>query len=117
MTSLAQFSGKRGSAVDTGAAGLVKAMRNLYHHLHHGFTGTGVHRVPIAGDTTRLPFAVGLTPLEKKMAFAQNFLAKLLPGSQQLRQLMGHTQFGARVTYGDCLFSRSRRMSSTPRWC
>ena len=104
MTSLAQFPGKRGSAVDTSAADLVKAAKNLYHHLHHGFTGTGVHRVPIAGDTTRLPFATGLTPLQKKLAFAQNFLAKHLPGSQQLRQLMGHTQFGARVGYGDCLF-------------
>ena len=26
-------------------------------------------------------------------------------GTQQLRQLMGHGQFGARVVYGDCLFA------------
>ena len=26
-------------------------------------------------------------------------------GTQQLRQLMGHSQFGARVVYGDCLFA------------
>ena len=30
--------------------------------------------------------------------------AQNLPGTQQLRQLMGHRQFGARVVYGDCLF-------------
>ena len=63
-----------------------------------------MHRVPIAGDTTRLPHATGLSPLEKRLAHAQHFLARHLPGSQQLRQLMGHTQFGARVNYGDCLF-------------
>jgi hypothetical protein len=82
----------------------MEAAKNLYKHLHHGFTGKGVHRVPIAGDTTRLPHATGLSPLEKRLAHAQHFLAKHLPGSQQLRQLMGHTQFGARVNYGDCLF-------------
>ena len=27
-----------------------------------------------------------------------------MQGSQQLRQLMGHSQFGARVVHGDCLF-------------
>ena len=33
-----------------------------------------------------------------------HFLAKNLPGGQQLRQQMGPAQFGARVVYGDCLF-------------
>ena len=78
--------------------------RNLFHQLHHGFVGHGIHRTPIAGDTTKLPFATGLTPLEKKLALAQHFLAQHLAGTQQLRQLMGHRQFGARVVYGDCLF-------------
>ena len=27
-----------------------------------------------------------------------------MPGTQQLRQLMGHSQFGARIHYGDCIF-------------
>ena len=44
-----------------------------------------------------------LTP-EKKLAWAQQFLAQHFSGSQQIRQLAGHTQFGARVQYGDCLF-------------
>ena len=60
--------------------------------------------MPIGGDTTRLPYAVGLTPLEKKLALAQVFLAQHMAGSQPLRQLMGHRQFGARVMYGDCVF-------------
>ena len=33
-----------------------------------------------------------------------HFLSKNLPGGQQLRQQMGHAQFGARVVYGDCIF-------------
>eukprot|EP00973_Karenia_brevis_P024385 3362856-Karenia_brevis.AAC.1 len=27
-----------------------------------------------------------------------------MAGTQALRQIMGHRQFGARVNYGDCLF-------------
>lgn len=82
----------------------IEAACNLYYHLHHGFTGTGVHRVPIPGDTTRLPFATGLNAVEKRLAWAQHHIAKHMGGSQQLRQLMGHSEDGARVNYGDCLF-------------
>ena len=60
--------------------------------------------MPIAGDTTKLPLANGLSPLEKRLAWAQHFLARHMPGSQQLRQVMGHCHFGARIVYGDCLF-------------
>ncbi len=104
MSTAASVLGSRNAASKVEAADLVKAAENLYYHLHNGFTGVGVHRVPINGDTTRLPLAVGLSPLEKKLAWAQHFLAKNLAGSQQLRQVMGHRQFGARVMYGDCLF-------------
>ena len=91
MSTVAPFFGKRGRATQTEVSDYIRAAQSLFHHLHHGFTGTGVHRVPIAGDTTRLPFATGLSPLEKRLAQAQHFLAKHLAGSQQLRQLMGHT--------------------------
>ena len=47
---------------------------------------------------------MGLTPVERRLAWAQNHLAANLGGSQQLRQTMGHRQFGARVVYGDCIF-------------
>jgi len=104
MSTLTKFTGKLNSATDTSSVALIKALQNLYDKLHHGFTGVGVHRVPIAGDTRRLPFAIGLTALEKKLAWASHFLAKQLPGTQQLRRLMGHRQFGARVVYGDCIF-------------
>ena len=104
MCVLNQFRGKRGWTASTDAARFVEAAQNLYRHLHHGFVGKGIHRVPIEGDTTKLPHAADLTPLERRLAWSQHFLARHLPGSQQVRQLMGHTHFGARVVYGDCIF-------------
>ena len=103
MSCLANFCGRRGWTSETRAAEYVPAAQDLYRHLHTGTIGQGVHRVPIAGDTSKLPLANGLTPLEKRMAWAQHFLARHMPGSQQLRQVMGHAHFGARIVYGDCL--------------
>ena len=103
MSTVASMLGKRDAASKVDAAELIKAAGNLYHHLHNGFTGAGVHRVPINGDIARLPLAHGLSALEKKLAWAQHFLARRWAGSQQVRQVMGHRQFGARVMYGDCL--------------
>ena len=100
----APYFAKRNSALDTSTEEYVAAAKKLCWHLAHGFTGKGVHRMPIAGDSTRLPFATGLSPLEKRLAWAQHFLARDMPGSQQIRQVMGHRQFGARVVYGDCIF-------------
>ena len=60
--------------------------------------------MPIAGDTTKLPLAEGLTALERRLAWAQHFMARHLPGAQQARLLMGHSHIGARVKFGDCMF-------------
>ena len=104
MSTLANFCGRKGWTTDTSAVEFVKAAQSLYRHLKDGTIGQGVHRVPVAGDTSKLPLANGLTPLEKRLAWAQHFLAQHMPGSQQLRQVMGHCHFGARIVYGDCLF-------------
>ena len=104
MCVLSNFRGKRGWTANTDAARFVEAAQNLYRHLHHGFVGKGIHRVPIAGDTTQLSFAADVSPLERRLAWSQHFLARHLPGSQQVRQLMGHSHFGARVIHGDCIF-------------
>ena len=64
----------------------------------------GMHRRPIAGNITMLPHASGLSNLQRKLARELVHLSGKLPGTQQLRRLMGHCQFGARVEYGDCLF-------------
>ena len=73
-------------------------------HLHKGTIGKGVHSTPVGGDPAKLPFANDLSPLERKLARAQSFLARHMPGTQEVRQLMGHSQLGARVVYGDVLF-------------
>ena len=105
MSTLTRFHGRLGSVTDTSTAALVEAARSLYDKLHSGFIGTGAQRVPVGGDMTRLPHANGLSPLEKKLAWASKFLAEKMGGTQALRQVMGHCQFGARVVYGDCLFA------------
>jgi len=105
MSICSDFQGKVGAATKTNVTAIIKAAQTLYHKLHHGFIGTGVHRVPIAGDTTKLPFALGLSPFERKLAFAHKILATKMGGTQALRQVMGHRQFGARVEYGDCIFA------------
>ena len=104
MSAHTAFQGKRDRPVHADAKDDVLALQELYWHLHNGFVGKGVHRVPIAGDTTRLPYAEGLTPKQRRLAHAHNFLAQHMPGTQSVRRLMGHTQFGARIVYGDCLF-------------
>ena len=53
---------KDGKVVKLEVSDLVNASKRLYEVLHNGFTGKGTHRVPIAGDVTRLPFATGLAP-------------------------------------------------------
>ena len=104
MSSVSFLKRSKDEASQFDSSDLVEAAKSLYNHLQNGFVGTGLHRVPIAGDTTKLPYASGLSPLEKKLAWTQHFLAAQLPGSQQLRRGMGHRQFGARVVYGDCMF-------------
>ena len=101
----APYSGKRGQSLSDRANDTISAAQTLLDKLWHGHTGTGTSKVPIAGDSTRLPYAHGLTPIERRLAWNMNFKARQLPGTQQLRLKMGHAQFGARVVYGDCLFS------------
>ena len=98
------FAQKRGSATMTSSADYIQAAKNLCWHLKNGVVGSGLTRIRINGDTTLLPRAKGLSSLERRLAWAQHFLAKHMCGTQQVRQLMGHTQFGARVMYGDCIF-------------
>ena len=98
------FAQKRGSATMTSSWDYIQAAKNLCWHLQNGVVGSGPTRIKISGDTTLLPRAKGLKPLERRMAWAQHFLAKRMSGTQQVRQLMGHRQFGARVCHGDCIF-------------
>ena len=90
--------------LDTSGAAYVADAQVLYDKLWHGYQRFGNLRVPIAGDTTRLQFAEGLTQRQRQMARVQRYLAEHFPGTQAVRHVMGHSHWGARVNYGDCLF-------------
>ncbi len=57
----------------------IAAAKSLAHHLWHGYVGQGVHRVPIAGDTTKLPDANGLSPPEKRLVLVNATLRNICP--------------------------------------
>ena len=84
----APFAQRRGSATMTAARDLMQAAKNLSWHLVQGFVGSGPSRQPIKGDTTKLPYAKGLSVLEKRMAFAQSFLAKQMRYARNRSQRM-----------------------------
>ena len=95
MLSQARFVTKRDRSTDSSVNEFVLAYKKLAHLLHHGFVGQGLHRVPVAGDTTKLPYVKGLTRLERKLAWAQNFTAK------------AHSSYD----------SSWATLSSEPEWC
>eukprot|EP00973_Karenia_brevis_P081787 11338724-Karenia_brevis.AAC.1 len=76
------FAGKANQAMHTDVSGLIEAGLIEAAHL---YTGKGLHRIPIGGDMNKLPFATGLTALEKKLAWAAKYLATKMSGTQALR--------------------------------
>ena len=60
--------------------------------------------MPIAGDTSKLPYAEGLDTFARSLARKVNFISETLPGNQIVRKMMGHCEFGARIIYGDSIF-------------
>ena len=98
------FTGARSGATELRAAKWTAMVKKLYEVLRTGHVRYGNIRAPLNGDTTRLAEAEGLTPVERSMARRMHFKAEQFPGTQQVRQLMGHRHWGARVNYGDCIF-------------
>ena len=60
--------------------------------------------MPIAGDSSKLPYAEGLDAFARSLARKVNFISETLPGNQIVRKMMGHCEFGARIMYGDSIF-------------
>ena len=106
---------KRGSGLKPSAEEYVAMAQKLCQVLWQGHVRYGNIRVPLNGDTTRLHLAEGLSKTEKLLARRIGYMAGHFPGTQQVRRLMGHRHWGARVNYGDCLFftiSPNERQSS-----
>ena len=98
------FRRPEGHAMDTTATQIIEDAKVLCDKLWNGCQRFGNIRVPINGDTTRLPYADGLTARQKRLAREIRYKAQHFPGTQGVRQVMGHCHWGARVNYGDCLF-------------
>ena len=104
MMCSAPFKGKLGDLTNMKAKDWIQMARQLSETLWKGFQRVGNLRLPIRGDTTRLAHAEGLSPKAKALARQIGYKAQHFAGGQQVRQLMGHQHWGARVNYGDCLF-------------
>ena len=67
---LVSYSGERNRPASVIATEMVQAMQGLYTTLWKGcLRNSQGKKIPIAGDTTKLPLADGLTPLQRRMAW------------------------------------------------
>ena len=82
----------------------IQAAASLYDKVQHGTFGSGRQERRIAGDFGKLLYNKDLTPIERELVLHARHVSKKLPGTQQIREMMGHCLFGARVVYGDILF-------------
>ena len=77
----------------------------LYKRLEKGsFVDSAGRTHPIAGDATKLYFAVGTSDAERRLLRDHEFLTSLIPGSQAIRRRMGRLGFSAALVYGQGLF-------------
>ena len=55
-------------------------------------------------DVSKLQYATGLTRTQRDIVRDLCFLSSKQPGTQQIRLMIGHALFGARVEFGEPLF-------------
>ena len=73
---------------------LIAAAKGVYQKLWSGSFKSGNRRRAVAGDTTRLARAEGITPTERALVRSLGYMSSHIPGTQQIRVLMGHALFG-----------------------
>ena len=82
-----------------------ETMANLYKRLHKGtYRRSDGTMAPIAGDTTKLKHAVGLTRPETQIIQNIQYMTARIPGTQEIRIHIGQVTFAAEVFYGGSLF-------------
>ena len=81
------------------------AAAELYKKLQ---TGTYVSREGkrrrIDGDMTKLPFATGISPQQRRLLSDFRFRTRKIPGTQEIRTSIGHVCFWGSVVYGNGIF-------------
>ena len=80
------------------AADLTLKLKNGYYKTQDG------KRCRIDGDMSKLRFAEGITPLQKRLLQDFTFRTKSIPGTQEIRSKIGHVCFWATVVYGNGIF-------------
>ena len=81
------------------------AAADLYEKLHRGYyTTPDGKRCKIDGDTSKLPFAVGISDKQRQLLADFRFRTRLLPGTQEIRNTIGRIGFWALVVYGNAIF-------------
>ena len=61
-------------------------------------------RHQIAGDITKIPYAIGLNETEKALLQNYHFMSSRIPGTRQVRHHIRHIIFSSRVFYGIPVF-------------
>ena len=95
---------------------LLEAAEDLYAKLSKGTYVTEAGDVKrLNGDTFKLMYARGITPLQRQLLANLHFLSSSIPGTQDIRRQMGQHMRGATIIYGQPIFltiSPSERHSS-----
>ena len=88
-------------------------MAKLYKRLHKGmYRRSDGSMAPIAGDTTKLKHAVGLTRVEQRIIQNIQYMSGRIPGTQEIRTHIGQLTFAAEVFYGASIFGTISPQSS-----
>ena len=56
--------------------------------------------MPVRGDVSKMTQITGLTPIQKMLHRNYQFMSSRLPGTRQVRRIIKHMLFSARVIYG-----------------
>ena len=81
------------------------AAASLYDKLVSGvYVDNQGKRRKIDGDTSKLMYAVGTTPLQRRLLADFRFRTRLVPGTQEIRSKIGHIGLWASVVYGNGIF-------------
>ena len=82
------------------------AMKRLYELLHTGeYIDAKGQRKPIKGDISKLHKVLGLSPLQTAVIRNMFFMSARLPGTRQIRKMIGHLLTAGRVVYGCPVFT------------
>ena len=77
----------------------------IYNRLEKGVYEDARHvRRQLAGDTSKLQWAVGTSVGERRLLQNIEFITKMIPGTQAIRRRMGRLGFSASVVYGSGIF-------------